>query len=68
MRGEVSFLSKNLKNIEIEPNFLSLEPEEEKEIIFTIRSTQTGILKELINLEIKGHSIYKAIECSANII
>jgi hypothetical protein len=38
-RGEVHFITKELKFITIEPNILFLEPEEERNVEFRFRST-----------------------------
>ena len=68
VRGEVNFLSNDIQKLRIEPNYLSLEPEDSKEVEFRLFVKDLGILKELISLDIKGHSIYKGIEMSANVI
>ena len=66
--GEVNFIQNEGFEFEIEPSSISLNPGESQKVGVTFFSNKTGLARQIINLKIEGHSIYKAIEISANVV
>ena len=66
--GEISFKSRDPNVLRIEPRDIDLEAEEEKYVTVIFQSSKLGAYKNIIELEMMGHSIYKAIDFSANVV
>ena len=66
--GEVNFIQNEGYEFEIEPSSISLNSGESQKVAVTFFSNKTGLARQIINLKIDGHSIYKAVEISANVV
>ena len=66
--GEISFKSRDPNVLRIEPRDIYLEAEEEKFVTVIFQPSKLGAYKNIVELEMVGHSIYKAVDFSANVV